>query len=201
MSTIICYRKPKIKCWIASLLIIFLCVISCNTLGISLAAKQKYPFTLLTNDYGILNDHDLSFYLSYLHPAPFPPKKEATGCIYWQCFPRENISITLEDYGYFENDFRKGKDTLGNIEISAMVKPGVFHNYLIERAWPVNEVHKGFNNWRKLMKGEKYVCLAGGFVSHSQPVENGIKRNIFSWSFERLKTKKGCVAYFDNNCD
>jgi hypothetical protein len=181
------------------LLIIFLCAISCNALGVSLVAKQKYPFTLLTEDYGILNDHDLFFYLSYLRPASHFPRS-GSGCIYWQCFPRENISITLEDYGYFENDSRKEDDTVGNIAISAMVKPGIFHHYLIERAWPVKEVKKGFNNWRRIMKREKYVCLAGSFISHSQPVENGIKRDISSWTFDRLKTKKGCVAYFDGDC-
>jgi hypothetical protein len=192
------YKKPKIKYWTSWLIILFFSI-SCNAAGISLAAKQKYPFTLLTKDYGILNDHDLSFYLPYLYPAPFPPRK-GTDYIYWQCFPRENISITLEDYGYFEDDFRKGEDTVGNIEISAMVKPGVFHHYLIERAWPVKEVQQGFNNWRRLMKGEQYVCLAGIFISHSQPVENGIKRDVSSWAFQRLKTKKGCVAYFERNC-
>ena len=193
------YKKPKVKYW-TSWLIVLLFSVSCNAVGISLAAKQKYPFTLLTNDYGILNDHDLSFYLPYLYPAPSFPNKDSIYYIYWQCFPRENISITLEDYGYFEDDFRKGEDTVGNIEISAMVKPGVFHHYLIERAWPVKEVQQGFNNWRRLMKGEKYVCLAGMFISHSQPVENGIKRDISSWTFDRLKTKKGCVAYFERNC-
>lgn len=192
------YKKPKVN-W-ASWLIILLFSISCNAEEISLVEKQKYPFTLLTNDHGILNDHDLFFYLPYLYPAPFLPKK-GSDYIYWQCFPRKNISITLEDYGYFENDFRKGNDTLGNIEINTMVKPGVFHRYLIERAWPVKEVQKGFNNWRRLMNGERYVCLAGIFISHSKSVENGIKKDVSSWAFQRIKTKKGCVSYFDRNCD
>lgn len=198
MSIINHLKKPKVN-YRANLLIIFLCTVSCNALAVSLAVKQKYPFTLLTKDYDILNERDLSFYLPYLHPASHFPKT-GSGCIYWQCFPRENISITLEDYGYFENDFRKGEDTLGNIEIRAMVKPGVFHDYLVERAWPVKEVQRGFNNWRRLMKGEKYVCLAGSYISHSQPVENGMKKEVASWTFERLKTKKGCVAYFDGDC-
>ena len=38
-----------------------------------MAAKQKYPFTLLTNDYGILNDHDLALYsyIRNINPAAF----------------------------------------------------------------------------------------------------------------------------------
>lgn len=198
MNVISHLGKPKLN-YRATLLIIFLCVISCNALGVSLAAKQKYPFTLLTNDYGILNDQDLSFYLSYIHPAPhFPQRGE--GYIYWQCFPRENISITLEDYGYFENDSRKGEDTLGNIEISAMVKPGVFHEYCIRKILPTKYLQDVFNQWRELMAKQKYVCLAGDFISRHEIVENGGKRDVSGWVFDRLKTKKGCISYFDGDC-
>lgn len=199
MAIINNYRKLKINQW-ASLLIVFLCSISCNALGISLAAKQKYPFTLLTNDYSILNEYDLSFYLSYLRPAPFFPKKEAMGYIYWQCFPRENISITLEDYGDFVKEFGK-EDTVGQLEIKAIVKPGVFHEYIMKNLDFVKDFQKQFNSWRKLMKGEKYVCLAGSFISRSQSTENGINQDVSSWTFERLKTKKGCVAYLNSDCD
>lgn len=197
MSIINHYRKPKIN-YRASL-IIFLCVISCNALGVSLAAKQKYPFTLLTDDYGILNDHDLSFYLSYIHTAPHFPKTVGEGYIYWQCFPRENVSITLEDYGYFEEDLGR-KDTIGNIEIRAMIKPGVFHEYCIRKVWTTQYFQGVFNQWRKLMAKQKYVCLAGDFISRQEIVENGTKRDVSGWFFERLKTKNGCVSYFDGSC-
>lgn len=197
MSIINHYRKPKIN-YRASLFIIFLCAISCNALGVSLAAKQKYPFTLLTDDYGILNDHDLSFYLSYIHPAPFFPKKEAMGYVYWQCFPRENISVTLEDYGEFVEEFKK--DTVGELNIEVMAKPGVFHHYCLRRAWPVNDLQKEFTRWHKLMNKEKYVCLAGDFVVRTQTIENGKKNDVSLWGFERLKTKKGCVGYLGSSC-
>lgn len=196
MSIINHCRKLKIN-YRVSLFIIFLCAISCNALGVSLAAKQKYPFTLLTNDYGILNDHDLSFYLSYMHPASHFPKR-GSNCIYWQCFPRENISITLEDYGEFVEEFKK--DTVGELNIEVMAKPGVFHHYCLRRAWVVNDLQKEFIHWRKLMHKEKYVCLAGEFVDRTQTIENGTKNDVSLWGFEQLKTKKGCVGYLGSSC-
>lgn len=173
-------------------IILFLCAISCNALSINLAAKQKYPFTLLTQDYGILNKHALAFYTQYLKPAPFLPKEDF-GYIYWQCFSRENISITLEDNGYFAEEFGT-KDTIGDLQITGMVKPGVFHEYSMRRAWPTGGFQQVFNHWRNLMKGEKYVCLAGNFVSRSQTTENGIKRDISGWIFERLKKIHHCLS-------
>lgn len=186
--------------YLASIMIIFLCGISCNALSVTLAAKQKYPFPLLTKDYDILNEHDLALYsyIRNINPAPFTGK--FSGLNYWQCFPRENISITLEDNGYFAEEFGK-KDTIGDLEIRAMIKPGVFHEYGMRRAWPTEDFQQVFNHWRKLMDKEKYVCLAGHFVNRSQTIENGVKRDIYGWIFDRLKTKKGCVAYLDNNCD
>lgn len=180
-------------------MIIFLCSISCNVLSIDMATKQKYPFTLLTKDYGILNKHDLDFYIKYINPAPSFPKEGCHGYIYWQCFPRENISITLEDNGYFAEEFGK-EDTIGDIEIKGMIKPGVFHEYGMRRAWPVKDFQKEFTHWRNLMKGEKYVCIAGHFLDHSETIKNGAKRETYGWIFERLKTKKGCVAYLDGAC-
>jgi hypothetical protein len=186
--------------YLSSIMIIILCGISCNALSISLAAKQKYPFPLLTEDYGILNEHDLALY-SYIYnvnPRPFTGKP--SGLNYWQCFPRENISITLEDMGYSSEDF-SWKDTASDLEISGMVRPGVFHEYGMRRAWPVRDFQKQFNSWRRLMKGEKYVCLAGHFVNYSEPSDYGVKRKVYGWIFDRLKTKKGCVAYLNSDCD
>lgn len=185
---------------LSGIMIIALYAISCNAFGVSLEAKQKYPFPLLTEDYGILNEHDLALYsyIRNINPEPFTGKH--SGLNYWQCFPRENISITLEDMGYSSEDF-DWKDTVADLEIRGMVKPGVFHEYGMRRAWPVEDFQKQFNSWRRLMKGEKYVCLAGHFVDYSEPSDYGVKRKVYGWILDRLKTKKGCVAYLNSNCD
>lgn len=104
MNVINHYRKLKVNC-LVSLVIIFLCGISCNALGVSLAAKQKYPFTLLTDDYGILNEHDLSFYIPYLYPAPCF-LKEGSSYIYWQCFPPPDGKMRATDCANTEGVLR-----------------------------------------------------------------------------------------------
>lgn len=50
------------------------------------------------------------------------------------------------------------------------------------------------------MKNEKYVCLEGGFLNHRDRVINGKKQEIYSWEFEKIKTKKGCDSYFEGEC-
>ncbi len=61
--------------------------------------------------------------------------------------------------------------------------------------WSVADFEKRFNKWRKIMKGEKYVCLAGDFVNFEHKKENGIERDVYNWIFEKIKTKKGCDSY------
>lgn len=73
--------------------------IGCRVFAIDNSIRQKYPNILLTDDYGILNENDLASHTWDVKPAPFSIKKEH-ACNYWQCFPRDHISITLEDKGY-----------------------------------------------------------------------------------------------------
>lgn len=191
------YRNTKMK-YCNYALIALLWGISLNAWSVDTLTKQKYH-SLLTEDYNILNKKDLIYAFKGMPPRPF--SLENSGAYqYWRCFPRENISITLEDMGYSSEDFG-WKDTLADLEISGMVKPGVFHEYGMRSVWPVKDLQKLFNSWRRLMKGEKYVCLAGHFVNYSEPSDYGIKRKVYGWIFDRLKTKKGCVAYLNSNCD
>jgi hypothetical protein len=139
----------------------------------------------------------IMIYLSYMHPASHFPKR-GSSYIYWQCFPRKNISVTLEDYGEFVEEFKK--DTVGELNIEVMAKPGVFHHYCLRRAWPIKDLQKEFTHWHKLMNKERYVCLAGEFVVRTQTIENGTKNDVSLWGFERLKTKKGCVGYLGSSC-
>lgn len=46
------------------------------------------------------------------------------------------------------------------------------------------------------MKGEEYVCIAGNFVSYEENIKNGIKIEVNSWIYDKLKTKKGSSSFF-----
>jgi hypothetical protein len=159
---------------------------------------QKYPYSILTNDYGILNEMDLNTHKDGTNPPPFLPK-EGFGYIYWQCFPRDYLSINLEDLGYSSEDIG-WNENYGDLKITVSNKTGTSHEYVMRRSWTVSGYEKRFDLWIKLMKGEKYVCLAGRFINRKDKVEHGKKHHIYSWVFEKLKTKKGCDSYFDDEC-
>jgi hypothetical protein len=158
--------------------------------------QKKYPYSVLTDDYGILNQIDLNSVLDGVYPPISSPKK-GYGYIYWQCFPREQVKISLEDIGYssmnhIEND--------AEITITAYDKDGVIHQYGMRRSWPVLGQENRFNQYVKLMQAEKYVCIAGNFIESEEKTIESVKQHTHYWVFEKMKTKKGCEAYFEDGC-
>lgn len=179
--------------------IILLFSLSLKVWCLSLASKQKYPYGLLTDDYGILTENDLAIYTLNSNSEPFSDKQNSGAYNYWQCFPRDHVSISFEDMGYSSENIG-WKDTLAEMKITVWIKPGVFHEYEMRRTWAVTDSLKDFTHWHHLMKGEKYVCLAGHFVSREHHIEKGVKTEVYGWIFDKIKTKKGCASYFEGDC-
>src|SRR5271155_4356910 len=147
-------------------------------------AKNKYPYQLLTEDYGILNENDLAIYASGIPAAPRPfSEKNINANNYWQCFPRDNISIIFRDTGSSSEDFG-WKDTIADLEIKIPIKPGIYHEYGMRRVETFGDYQKIFNRWHHLMKKENYVCLAGSFVNKNQRIENGLHQEVHEWIFD-----------------
>lgn len=96
-------RGNEVKKGIIFILVIWL-VFPFDASAVSVLAKQRYPYPLLTNDYGILDDIDLAAYTWGLKPRSFTPNEVSGRYTYWQCFPRECISIVLEDTGLSSSD-------------------------------------------------------------------------------------------------
>ena len=96
-------------------------------------------------------------------PAPFSPK-DPPGYVYWQCFSRDYLRINLEDLGYTSEDIG-GKENYSGLKITASNNPDISHEYVMRRIWPLSTYEKKFDLWIKLMKGEKYVCIAGEFFN------------------------------------
>lgn len=175
------------------LLLFFLLILSSKIFAISLEARKKYPYPLITNDYGILNEQDLACYARGLPPRPFN-LKDSGAYQYWQCFPRDKVRITLEDFGYSTEDVG-WEDTLSDLKIRIYVTPTIIHEYQMRRPWPVSEYLPRFKHWHKLMTGQKYVCFAGSFGDKKIVIEEAIPREIYYWIFEKVKTKKGKDSY------
>ncbi len=128
---------------------------------------------------------------------PFDPDIKATHeYIYWQCFPREALTITLQDLGHSAEELY-WKYTYSLLIIKVHDSKGVRHDYIMRCAWPVEAYLEKFKIWQTFMKGEKYVCIAGS----SSDLENGkSKQKTVLWYFEQFKIKKGCDSYFEGAC-
>ena len=183
-------RKPVI------FILMLLFVLSYKANAININIKQKYPYSVLTEDYGILNEADLD--TDGIKPPSFLPK-EGFGYVYWQCFSRDGILIDLKDMGYSSEDIGQ-KENYSDLKITVSNKPGVYHEYTMRRVLPTTAYEARFKSWIKLMKGEKYVCLAGNFVNRADRIQNGKKQQIYSWIFEKMKTTTGCDSYFEGEC-
>lgn len=182
--------------------IVVLCLfISTQAQAISESAKKKYPYQLLTADYGILNENDLAAYTwKITHQMP-AFSKGSLGINYWQCFARNQVSVTLEDTGGYSEDFPLNT-TIADLTINVRDQSGITHEYGMRSVYDLPTYQRDFNRWQKLMKGEKYVCLGGDFVSvQNEFAPNGEKIKVYGWIFDKLKTKKGCASYFEGDCD
>ena len=181
------------KIIIILLLLTFLLILSAKIFAVNLEVKKKYPYTLITDDYRILNEQDLVRYARGMPPRPFN-LKDSGAYNYWQCFSREKISITLKDFGYSTEDVG-WEDTLSDLKIRIYITPKIIHEYQMRRPWPVSENLPRFKLWHRLMAGQKYVCFAGSFGSKKEIIEEAIPREIYYWIFEKIKTKKGKDSY------
>lgn len=159
------------------------------------SVKQKYPYVLLTDDHGILNEKDLKFCGMDIKPRPFSPK-DSLAHVYWQCFPREDVSMSLEDFGHPASGMNENEND-GYVTITVFnIVDNVIHTYGMRRAFAVDGYEKRFHLWQKLMKKQKYVCLAGSFVDRDEKIVDGKKQYSYGWIFEKIKTKKGHDSYF-----
>ncbi len=185
---------------------IFLFPLLSQALNASL--KQKYPYSVLTDDYGILNEIDLDSELDGVkHPPLFSTKIK--GYIYWQCFPRDSVTISLEDLGYSpdddpESDVKYNGENDAKLTIVAQGKRGIIHKYVMWRNHPTSTTEDQFNTYLKLMYGEKNICIAGSYLEkEARKIVGEIetyKHQIYYWGFEKIKTSKGCEAYHRNGC-
>jgi hypothetical protein len=126
--------------WITFILFFWL-GIAFNVGAISATIKNKYPYPLLTDDYGILSENDLGAFTWGMNPRPFIANEPSGEYNYWQCFPRNLIEISLKDMGSSEEDFG-WKDTIGDLQIRVWVKPTLIHEYDMRTAWTVNDFKK-----------------------------------------------------------
>jgi hypothetical protein len=189
-------------CWNALLeriVPIILCCASMKVFCLNQDVQEKNPGVLLIQDYGILSKDELTTYTRDVTPA-LHSGEIGKNYAYWQCFPREHVTITLVDKGYSSEDIGKAKN-YGDLFINTWSYEGISNAYSMRRPWAVDGEEEIFHKWQKLMKNEKFVCLAGSLGRTEEKMSNNKRYITYFWVFEKIKTKKGCDSYFEHQCE
>lgn len=155
---------------------------------------KKYPYQLLNNDYGILNEANLKRYANEIVSQQF--NWEITGFDYWQCFPTNNVTVWYDKGEYDPYD----KVIRSDPHIKVEITPALTHEYEPRRNFSINYAKEKVAAWKHLIKNEKYVCIGGAFAGTHKKIVDGREVTEHSWIFENLKTKKGCDSYFSGWC-
>jgi hypothetical protein len=173
-------------------LVMFLSL-STQLFAITSEALKKYPYQLLTNDYGILNEANLKRYTYEVNIEPFTGK--FSGLDYWRCYETKNVTVWYEKGAYDSDD----KIIYGSPYIRVKADSTIYE-YALRRAFSLDYAQNKVKRWQKLMKGQQYVCIGGYFVRTNEKIQNGKMISEHLWVFENLKTKKGCDSYFSGWC-
>ncbi len=163
--------------------------------AINQESSKKYPYQLLTNDYGILNESNLKRYAEEVNIEPFTGK--FNGLDYWQCYPTKHVTVWYEKGSYDLDE----KITHGSPYIRIKTNSTTTYDYVLRRAFSLDYAQNKVKKWKQLMKNQQFVCIGGSFVKTNEKIQNGKREFKHLWVFENLKTKKGCDSYFSGWCE
>ena len=174
-----------------SLFILFLIFIYFRLYGVD------YSQRLLTDTYGIITEKDLAYDASRRKSLPYNPNKFAGGVLYWQCFPVKAVKVK---YRTWEGD----DEWVADNPVKTMCDLEFIINYNNEiqiysgrRAYPIEHCRHVTKEYEKVTKGQKIVCFDGEDGSYLSDEKIG---KFKSWTWDKIKTKKGCYSYFEGDC-
>ncbi len=154
--------------------------------------NSKSPYALLGDDFGILNEDDLAINACEASPSLFSLK--STDYPHWQCFETKTARLFCDGHEYDEDE-----QAFLTLLVIVGEKNHERQEYLTRRAIHYDDCLSYVKDWRRLLKGEKYVCVSGPFISKKEKNYNG--QALYSWIFNSFKTKKGCDPYFKGWCN
>lgn len=157
-----------------------------------LAAKTKHPYSLIGDDFGILDEQDLAANTCTAEPEPF--STTSTAFPYWRCFPTSEVRMICDEDGWIPEPF-EGKQVLVVLRVDG--RHGR-HEYLARRPMGVASCYSFLVDFERLTKDTQHVCLSGAF---HRTVPDDDDHPISYWDFDKYKTRKGCDSYFVGDCD
>ena len=167
------------------------CSVFCHASTVS-HLSPKHRYAVLTGDYGILNDNDV--WISEQIAIPVAFSEESISYSYWQCFPSENFKFGCTD----ESEDGK-QQASGSIDV--VVSRGIHEWYVMNGMLPGKTCDLVMRKIKKLVSGSPFTCIAGWGVGTEAERQDGQKIHTRSWIYDRIKTKKGCLSWFEDYCD
>lgn len=154
--------------------------------------NQRFPFGLLTDDYGVLDELDLKINTCIAEPTPFSKSNTISPYPYWQCFEVKRSKMDCERGKYDPHE----KALMSMLVVSGK-REGERHEFISRRPMPLSSCKLFQKDWQKFTWHEKYVCVSGS--DHSIEIQDG--KPVWIWIFGRYKTHKGCDSYFADECE
>jgi len=179
-----------------SLFLFFVLFVKNNLVSASDPIQALYPNRLLTDSYGIVTDKDLAYDNSRRDSKPYDPNKFSSA-LYWQCFPFKDVKLKYRTWTDDDPENPKQKPNVV-CDLNYIVNhEREIQVYTGRRAYPVFYCRAIFKDWQRITRGQKIVCLDGEGGEYDND-KNGQK--IKSWTWDKIKTKKGCYSYFEGEC-
>lgn len=153
---------------------------------------KRFPYALLTTDYGILSEDDITRDISIRDRDKADLLNPQSRFYRWQCFPTYQVKYhfhtwrDLSPYG--------GTDIIGLCDFGIRVRlKNESHFYYDRRARPVEYCFEMAKEWKRLTKNQPYLCLNG---------ERGsVEKKETGWIWNKTKTKIGCISLFVGGCE
>jgi hypothetical protein len=145
--------------------------------------KSKFPYGLLSDDYGILTINDLALNACHIKPTPFVP-----GVIhpyeYWLCFKSKTVSAACEDTHSSNEDGH-----IGWVRVKAQ-DDQLTYDFTKPRPWAIRMCRDFVKSLKNLIRGTSHTCISASYISKEEINEKGQRERL--GELNRLKTRKGC---------
>ena len=123
----------------------------------------------------------------------------------WKCFLAKNVDFAISDP---HNDELDPNPKIHFITLTATAYTNydkntqdyqIKHEYCSRELFFSTKINSVLNQFLKLTKRQKYVCIAGNFTRHKTDFSEykGKKQEVYYWIFKKIRSKTGCSSGFD----
>lgn len=140
--------------------------------------KSKYPYGLLSDDYGVLTVNDLALNACHIIPEPFT-LDALNPYEYWLCFESQTVLAVCEDQNFSNEDGR-----VGRVVVEAK-NHQIAYRFIESRPWPIQDCKSFVTRVKGLVHGVSHACISASYIRRE-------KNNERTGIFHRLKTHLGC---------